>query len=68
MKFITLTLKGSDEFISINIDHIIHIQYEVEKINEDKFIEFSKILLSNNTEIICNEDPKFNRKRIQRTI
>lgn len=58
MKFITVNASLDDlNIVHINIEHIVTItDHWIQKENEDNFISHAKILLSNGTEIICDED------------
>lgn len=59
MKFITITLlKGGEtdfQTVHININHIVTIT-DTWIMEDGQYVTYAKILLSNGTEIICDED------------
>ena len=55
MKFLELSFKESGEFVNVNIDHIVLIEPHIKWIENDKYIESSKIHLSNGNVIIVAE-------------
>ena len=52
MKFLELSFKESGEFVNVNVNHIIMIEPYIKWIDNEKYVESSKIHLSNGNVII----------------